>query len=135
MTPGGEGEGSADQSAALTPPLPLQTCTFVNDSSYNHFLPSFHVLLPPGLSQLELRLCSRNTSLPLIGWLLRDTEIWHRLVPLEGQCPHLPQHRANRPKHHQLIFIFSSSALQVLTAAWKLKVAKALKRLTDWFTD
>lgn len=62
----------------------------MNDSSYNHFLPSFHVLLPPGLSQLELRLCSRNTSLPLIGWLLRDTEIWRRLVPLEGQCPPTP---------------------------------------------
>ncbi|XP_075901752.1 uncharacterized protein LOC142900988 [Nelusetta ayraudi] len=61
-----------------------ETCTFVNDCSYNHFLPSFHVLLPPGLSQLELQLCSRSTSLPLIGWLLGDTEIWRRLVPLEG---------------------------------------------------
>lgn len=62
----------------------------MNDCSYNHFLPSFHVLLPPGLSQLELQLCSRSTSLPLIGWLLGDTEIWRRLVPLEGQYPPPP---------------------------------------------
>lgn len=70
-------------------PSAPQTCTFVNDSSYNYFLPSFHLLLPADVSQVELRLRSYTTSLPLIGWLLGDTDVWCRLINLGGQCPPL----------------------------------------------
>lgn len=74
------------QSAALTAlPSPVQTYTFVNDSSYNNFLPSFHVLVPPDVSHLELQLSVVGSSLPLIGWLLGDTEVWRRVLPVESK--------------------------------------------------
>lgn len=58
----------------------------MNDSNYNYFLPSFHLLLPADVCQVELRLRSYTTSLPLIGWLLGDTDVWCRLINLGGQC-------------------------------------------------
>lgn len=66
---------------------PPQICTFVNDSSYHNFLPSFHILLPADVWKVELRLRSYTTSLPLIGWLLGDTDIWCCLINLGGQYP------------------------------------------------
>ncbi|KAM3620643.1 uncharacterized protein V6R79_026381 [Siganus canaliculatus] len=58
---------------------------FKNYSNYENFLPSFHVVLPPGVWKVELQL-KHLTPRPLIGWLFGSlaSSVWQQIVDLRA---------------------------------------------------